>query len=91
MLTGLAISQKICQDILSYNKCNFGQTFLSICSAIGYLVFEVSKSKVQSTFDGFLKEANKMYVLLKQEVWWVQNLKGISYLFAAASQNLKPV
>ena len=35
--------------------------------AIGYLVFEVSK--VQSTFDGFLKEANKMYVLLKQEVW----------------------
>ena len=37
--------------------------------AIGYLVFEVSKSKVQSTFDGLLKEANKMYVLLKQEVW----------------------
>ena len=37
--------------------------------AIGYLVFEVSKSKVQSTFDGFLKEANKMYLLLKQEVW----------------------
>ena len=36
---------------------------------IGYLVFEVSKSKVQSTFDGFLKEANKMYVLLKEEVW----------------------
>ena len=35
--------------------------------AIGYLVFEVSK--LQSTFDGFLKEANKMYVLLKQEVW----------------------
>ena len=34
---------------------------------INYLVFEVSKS-VQSTFDGFLKEANKMYVLLKQEV-----------------------
>ena len=31
--------------------------------------FEVSKSKVQSTFDGFLKEVNKMYVLLKQEVW----------------------
>ena len=24
--------------------------------AIGYLVFEVSKSKVQSTFDGFLKK-----------------------------------
>ena len=37
--------------------------------AIGYLVFEVSKSKVQSTFDEFLKEANKIYVLLKQEVW----------------------
>ena len=37
--------------------------------AIGYLVFEVSKSKVQSTFDGVLKEANKMYVLLKQKVW----------------------
>ena len=37
--------------------------------AIGYLVFEVLKSKVQSTFDGFLKEANKMYVLLKEEVW----------------------
>ena len=37
--------------------------------AIGYLVFEVSKSKVQSTFDGFLKEANKMYVLVKEEVW----------------------
>ena len=51
--------------------------------AIGYLVFEVSKSK--------LKEADKIYVLLKQEVWWVQYLKGISYLFAAASQNLKPV
>ena len=34
---------------------------------INYLVFEVSKS-VQSTFDGFLKEANKTYVLLKQEV-----------------------
>ena len=54
--------------------------------AIGYLVFEVSK--VQSTFDEFLKEANKMYVLLKQEVWWVQHLKGISCLFASASQNL---
>ena len=37
--------------------------------AIGYWVFEVSKSKVQSTFDGLLKEANKMHVLLKQEVW----------------------
>ena len=33
--------------------------------AIGYLVFEVSKSEVQSTFDGSF---NKMYVLLKQEV-----------------------
>ena len=34
-----------------------------------------------------------MYVLLKQEVWWVQYLKGINCLFAAASQNLiiKPV
>ena len=32
----------------------------SLPEAIGYLVFEVSKSKVQSTFDGFLKEANKM-------------------------------
>ena len=51
----------------------------------GYLVFEVSKSKVQSTFNGFLKEANKMYVLLKEEVWRVQHLKGISSLFAAAS------
>ena len=59
--------------------------------AIGYLVFEVSKSKVQSTFDRFLKEANKMHVLLNEEVWWVQHLKGISRLFAAASQNLKPV
>ena len=29
-----------------------------------------------------------MYVLLKQEVWWVQHLKSISYLFASASQNL---
>ena len=37
--------------------------------AISYLVFDVSKSKVQSTFDGFLKEANKKYALLKQEVW----------------------
>ena len=37
--------------------------------AIGYLVFEVSKCKVQSTFDGILKEANKKYALLKQEVW----------------------
>ena len=37
--------------------------------AIGYLVFEVSKSKIQSTVEGFLKVANKMYVLLKQEVW----------------------
>ena len=37
--------------------------------AIGYLAFEVSKPKVQSTFDEFLKEANKMYVLLKEEVW----------------------
>ena len=33
--------------------------------AIGYLVFEVSKSKVQTTFDGFLIK----WVLLKQEVW----------------------
>ena len=32
-----------------------------------------------------------MYVLLKEEVWWVQHLKDISSLFAAASQNLKPV
>ena len=32
-----------------------------------------------------------MYVLLKQEVGWVQHLKGRSCLFAAASQNLKPV
>ena len=39
-----------------------------LSEAIGHLVFEVSKSKVQSTFDGFLK-ANKIYVLLKQEVW----------------------
>ena len=31
---------------------------------IGYLVFEVSKSKVQSTFDGFLKEGNKMYACI---------------------------
>ena len=37
--------------------------------AIDYLVFEVSKSKVQSIFDRILKEANKMYVLLKQGVW----------------------
>ena len=29
-----------------------------------------------------------MYVLLKQEVWWLQNLKGISCLFAVASQDL---
>ena len=29
-----------------------------------------------------------MYVLLKQEVWLVQH---VSCLFAAASQNLKPV
>ena len=32
-----------------------------------------------------------MYVLLKEEVWWVQHLKGMRSLFAAASQNLKPV
>ena len=34
-----------------------------------------------------------MYVLLKQEVWRVQYLKGINCSFAAASQNLiiKPV
>ena len=37
--------------------------------ATGYLVFERSKPEVQSTFDGFLNKANKMYVLLKQEVW----------------------
>ena len=32
----------------------------------------VSKSKIY--FNRFLKEANKMYVILKQEVWWVQTL-----------------
>ena len=26
-------------------------------------------------FDGLLKEANKMYVQLKQEAWWIQPLR----------------
>ena len=51
------------------NSGSLKQGVYSPPEAIGYFVFEVSKSKVQSTFDGFLKEANKMYVLLKQEVW----------------------
>ena len=40
-----------------------GSRGLCPSDTIGCLVFEVSKSKVWKTFDGFLKEANKMYVL----------------------------
>ena len=50
---------------------------LSICCStpegIACLAFKLSKCKIQGTFNEFLEMVlQKMYIEMKQEVWWVQ-------------------